>query len=148
MTEQEKEREREWPLEFKNAVERDMIIRANEFKIRLLREEAIKAGGADCIVLLLDLTDPHAKMVNDRIEARNDFKRFGQPERPGDTLQLVCTDYRPIREIFSTSHQRVFDDCPDDCVRTALLSQGRTLAGIIPLNQKWEETSILLSVKR
>src|SRR5262249_41675655 len=109
-----------------------------EFKIRLLKQEAVKAGcGNDCIVLMLDLNDRLAREIyqgESRTEAGR--RRIGQPVRPGDTLQLVATNYTPIRENFSPDHRNVFDGCAPDDIRVAFLSEGRTMAMIIPADIK------------
>jgi len=115
------------------AIDRIGTIHANEFKIRALKRNMEQRGQGDCLVLMLDLTDPYAKKIYDGLsQLPGQHDRLGQPVRPGDTLQLVAVPYLQfVREPFSESIRRSWDRCRPCDIRVALLSQGRTTGTLI-----------------
>jgi hypothetical protein len=125
-----------------SAERRIRLLAANEFKIRALRQKAVKAGsGDDFIVLILDLNDALARNVFAASGEGAAGERIGQPMRPGDTLQLVGMDWRTAREagLFSPNNIAVLDRCRPGEIRVALLSEGRTMVAIMPGDRKLED---------
>jgi hypothetical protein len=117
-----------------NAEKRHRLFALNEFKIRALKREAIKAGcGDDCMVLMLDLNDGLAREIHGMaFQAGLERRRVGQQPRPEDTLQLILLPYAPFRENFSPNHRAIFDGCSPTDIRVALFSDGRTMVMVMP----------------
>ena len=131
-----------------NAERRRELFDLNEFKIRAIKQHAVKAGaGDDFIVLMLDLNDSLARQIYESTPPNAEGSRIGQPVRPGDTLQLLGTEYSPFREMFSPNHRNLFDTCRPSDIQVALMSEGRTMAMIMPGDAKLEDVPPFLVVQ-
>jgi hypothetical protein len=98
-------------------------------------------------MLMLDLGDSLAKRIYEDRPADSERYRIGQPARPEDTLQLVGADYSSSREFFSPNHRNLFDRCPSSDIRVALMSEGRTMALLIPGDAKLDDVPPLIVVQ-
>jgi hypothetical protein len=130
-----------------NASNRHETVKANEFKIRSLKRAMVQQGQGDCIVLLLDLADPYARQINDEIRKHGLYVHMGQPERPGDELYMHAMVYAPFRELFSPSHRQAFDACAPNDIRVAFMSEGRTLAHILPGDTKIQDCGHVITTE-
>jgi hypothetical protein len=131
-----------------SAERRQRLFDQNEFKIRAIWQEAVKAGaGDDFIVLLLDLNDPIARQIYESRPSDAEEKRIGQPARPEDTLQLLGASYSRFRELFSPNHRNLFDRCRSGDIRAALMSEGRTMAMILPGDAKLKDIAPFIAIQ-
>jgi hypothetical protein len=131
-----------------SAERRRRLIAANDFKIRAMKQEAIKVGvGDDFVVLMLDLNDPLARQLYEGRPADAERYRIGQPVRPEDALQLAGVDYSSFREFFSPNHRNLFDRCPPSDIRVALMSEGRTMALLVPGDAKLDDVPPFIMIQ-
>jgi hypothetical protein len=120
----------------------------NEFRIRVIKQEFVKAEmGDDLVVMVLDLDDPHARRIYEDSKGSPRGKRIGQPERPGDTIQLLGVDYSAARELFSPNHRNLFDRCRPSDIRVAVLSGGRTMAMLMPGDARLDDVPPIIMVQ-
>jgi hypothetical protein len=125
------------------AESRHQVFCDNEFKIRMLKQEATKLGyGDDMFVAICDVEDRIGKQIYRIARNHPNAIRLGQPTRPGDRLQLVVSPYREYRENFSPTHRRILDACPPADIRVALFSRGRTTVIVLPNDVKLDDMSV------
>jgi hypothetical protein len=117
------------------------IIMDKEYNIRLLeiRYRCTRHGADDdCVIFVLDVGDPYAKNLCDASQQNN---WLDQASHPTDHIRLRATRYSAVRERFSPNDQRKFDAARVDQIRVAFLTDGRTIAVVMP-EQPWKDMGL------
>jgi hypothetical protein len=112
-----------------SAERRSNIFTELEDEIRTFKEAAIAAGFPDCVVMILDRRDSYAaRIIREMLESGAVFLN---PEDDG--MAMTVLPWQEVRGNFSPNHQRVWDAVGDQFIRVAFFSEGRTMAGTIPV---------------
>jgi hypothetical protein len=131
-----------------DAERRHRAFRDHEFKIRSLKHQADREGlGEDLLVLLLDPADSLARQILDAFCSAPDFRYLGQPPLSADALRLIRLPYSGVRHLFSPGHRDLLDRARPGDIRAALMSNGRTMATIVPGDRKLEDVIPFLTVQ-
>jgi hypothetical protein len=128
---------------FRSNRDRQGLIYVNEFKIRSVRFEAIRAGWDDVVVFLLDREDERARTIYAALNHLFGEKSTGQPQ-PNSTLTIAAVPYQPLRGIqgfFTPNARTAFDAASPTDIRVALISENRMMTAVFPEDGKFEDAN-------